>query len=140
MKNGYEVKSPLWSKILITTGYLASYVAMTFDSKFSFMSMWNSEDIIGIIAFIFFFCIFPLIIMVVLFTKTVFMKTEIIHTNFILQNIRKKYENIENVKVTKHSDIKLHFVDGTSIKVLTGQNQLSKTLKIIEKNIEFNLR
>ncbi len=81
----------------------------------------------------FFLFIMPILLLIVLFTKTTFTNSEIIHTNFILRTKRKSYEEIDYFKVTLNRDVRIYFTDRSSIKVLTGQNQLAKTLKILEE-------
>lgn len=140
MKVEYEVKAPLFIKLLSTIGYVAVCAAWIFFQESSIVDFWKSNDWVALIAALLFFFVSPVFMLIVFFTRTVFTDTGIIHTNFILRKIQKTYEEIDTVEITGRSDIRLHFVDGTSIKVLTGQNYLSKTLQVLEKYVKLSPR
>ena len=139
MEQIYEVKAPLWIALPSTAVYLGTFIVMALDHEFSVSNLWKSGDWIALVAFLVFVFVFPFIFLIVLFTKTVFTRTGIIHRNFILMETQKRYEDISAVEVTKRADIRLHFVDGTSIKVLTGESCFLKTLQVLEDHVRPDL-
>ena len=139
MKVECEVKAPVFIKLLVVLG-VALYVVMISGGTSLIVNLWMSNNWIGLVAVLLSASVFPIFMLIVFFTKTVFTDTSIIHTNFILRKKKKTYEEIDTVEITGRSDIRLHFVDGTSIKVLTGQNYLSKTLQVLEKYVKLSSR
>ena len=139
MKVEYEVKAPLFIKLLVALG-VALYVVMISGGTSLILNLWMSNNWIGLFAVLLSAFVFPIFILIVFFTKTVFTDTSIIHTNFILKKTKKTYEEIDAVEITGRFDIRLHFVDGTSIKVFTGQKYLSKTIQVLEKYVKLSSR
>lgn len=139
MKVEHEVKAPLFIKLLVALG-LVLYVVMISGGTSLVINLWRSNNWIGLVAVLLSAFVFPAFMLIVFFTRTVFTDIGIIHTNFILRKTQKKYDEIDTVEITGRSDIRLHFVDGTSIKVLTGQNYLSKTLQVLEKYVKLSSR
>lgn len=135
----YEVKGPLWITLPSALGCVGILVVMALDNEYTLANLWESNHWVGIGAFLFCVTILPVLTLMGLFTKTVFTKTEIVHRNFMLLETRKRYEDITAVEVTKRADIRLHFVDGTSIKVLTGEWYLLKTLQVLEVHVSPDL-
>ena len=139
MKVKCEVKAPTIVKLLVLLGG-AFYVVMLSGGTHLVEDLWLSSSWFGLAAVLLSAAAYPIFMLIVFFTRTVFTDTGVIHTNFILRKTQKAYGEIENVEITRRSDIRLKFLDGTSIKVLTGQNYLSHTLQVLEKYVKLSPR
>jgi hypothetical protein len=135
----YEVKAPLWAKLLAVSVFAVFLGLLVLDDTFSVITQLRYGSLIENVAMLAFLIGFPFLLLIILFTKTVFTERQIIHTNFFLKKTKRRYDEITSLEITKRSDLRLYFRDGTSFKVLTGRWYLSKTLMVLKNHREIDL-
>ena len=71
----------------------------------------------------------------VLFKKTVFTETEIVHRNLFLQTKTRPYGDVVKVEITRAINVRIWFRDGTKIKGNTGESRLAETMQVLERHV-----
>lgn len=85
------------------------------------------------IAVLAFFLAGPYWLLRVLFSRTIFGDTGIVHRNFLLKTINEAYENIADLKVTSKKELLIEFRNGKKIKVGVGDAKLPLAVKFLKE-------
>ena len=77
----------------------------------------------------------PITLLWILLNRTELTEEQIIHRNLLPVSTRKSYSEVSRVTITRRSDIRIEFVDGTKFTIRTGENRLGHTIRHLERHV-----